>query len=112
MKSRLAYRLPQCLGAIVLAIVLLGSRRAKAESDPAATTAAAVCRHLLDVNSRLKALYVEFQGDPDSGGHYLHKIVAGRQPDEYFEWSAHGSPYMPWRRDPLQQRLTITGNSR
>jgi hypothetical protein len=79
-------------------------------SPPLSTLALKQC--LADAQARIWAWEIEYESarTDDSGSpaeRYVHRIVAAKAPDRFFHWSAHGTPWLDWRDDLYQQRLTV-----
>lgn len=67
-------------------------------------------QRLAEAQTRLWAWEVAYESARESGvgdKPYLHRVVAAKAPDQFFHWSAHGSPWLHYRDDPYQQRLTV-----
>lgn len=69
---------------------------------------------LNDYHARIHSWYFEYEsnrqelpGNPV--GSYLHRIVAAKSSGEFMHFSAHGTAFLDWRNDPLQQRMLVTG---
>lgn len=94
----------------LLASYLVPSVVAARESRPADVPPEHVLGQLADTQKRLRAWYIEYQSERDSSGIYIHRIVAAREPDQFYAWSFHGSDQTHWTDDALQQRLVVTSS--
>lgn len=100
--------------AVLIAVIVLCRPTVCVPSEyrKATLTARELRQRLLDAHRRVGAWYIEYEsprelmkdGQKDS---YLHRVVAGKVPDLYFHWNAHGTPGLEWEEDPLQQRFIM-----
>lgn len=84
-----------------------------AGGKPAPLSTPALKQRLGEAQARIWSWEIEYEsarevrpGLPAEA--YSHRVVAAKAPDRFFHWGSHGVPWLDWRDDPHQQRLTVT----
>ncbi|HEY7424962.1 MAG TPA: hypothetical protein VH682_12095 [Gemmataceae bacterium] len=101
--------------AAAVVLLMAAAELFSAASQPTPLSTPVLKQRLAEAQARLWAWEIEYESAREDrpgvpAQSYVHRIVAAKAPDRFFHWSTHGTSWLDWRDDPLQQRLTVTAD--
>lgn len=98
-----------------VALIVAAAGLIPADTQPALLSTPALKQLLAEAQTRLWAWEIEYESAREDrpgipAQSYSHRVVAAKAPDCFFHWNAHGTARLDWRKDPYQQRLTVTAD--